>query len=255
MGVVSGMTTLPIATQRPMYDYVGRMGCQFYWGLNIAFQTVMINSGIGMAIYRLTCFHYVFKRELNKHKIAKYVLLGELAIGLVMISLSVLLFTFFGWENALFYQFCMNLRTSEADILHKYTQQNHDFNQSHLKLLRYVFNSFGQFLFIAEFAIYAWILFNLWKHDQRNHSEGIITEPMKKERNQKNAITLYGQVMSFLVESAFNVYMLVHYSNLDIFEASFLPISQILASTVISAIQLATSHEMRRFLKNQFNLY
>ena len=78
---------------------------------------------------------------------------------------------------------------------------------------------------------------------------------MKKERNQKNVITLYGQVLSFLVETAFNIYMLIHFSNLSMFEASFMPISQVVASTIISVIQLVTSHEMRRFLKNQFNLY
>ena len=143
-----------------------------------------------------------------------------------------------------------------TQTLHKYTyRNNHHFNELHLKWLRFGLHLFGQVLFTVELVIYAWILYNLWKHDKKNHSEGIITEPMKRERNQKNVITIYGQVSSFLVETAFNIYTLVQFSNLSLFEASLMPISQIVSSTIISTIQLATSHEMRRFLKNQFNLY
>ena len=146
--------------------------------------------------------------------------------------------------------------SAEVNALHKYTYQlNHQFNESDLKRLRFGLHLFGQVLFTVELFIYAWILYNLWRHDKRNYSEGIITEPMKRERNQKNVITIYGQVSSFSVETAFNIYTLVQFSNLSLFEASLMPISQIVASTIISAIQLATSHEMRRFLKNQFHLY
>ena len=256
MSAISAMTTLPIATQRPMYDYVGDVGCKLYWGVNITFQSVMVNSGLGMAIYRLICFNYLFKKELNIKKIANYILLAELMVSVFAISLSIWIFESFGWEKALFYQFCMNLGTAEVNALHKYTyQNNHHFNESHLKWLRFCLHLFGQVLFTVELVIYAWILYNLWKHDKKNHSKGIITEPMKRERNQKNVITIYGQVSSFLVETAFNIYTLVQFSNLSLFEASLMPISQIVASTIISTIQLATSHEMRRFLKNQFNLY
>ena len=255
MSAISVMTTLPIATQKPLHEYVGQFGCQLYWGVNLAFRWVMVTSGIGMATYRLICFHYLFKRELNTKKIAKYILLAELAFSGVMISLATLMFSFFGWEKAFFYQFCMNLGTPEINAIHKYEHQNDQLDQSHLKGLRFVLHFIEQVLFIAELVIYAWILYNLWKHDERNHSEGIITEPMKKERNQKNVVTLYGQVSSFLVETTCNIFFFVFISNPSFFEASFITISQIVASTIISAIQLATSHEMRRFLKNQFNLY
>ena len=88
-------------------------------------------------------------------------------------------------------------------------------------------------------AIYAWILFNLWKHDKDIHENGIITEPMKKERNQKNVITLYGQVATFVVETAISILILVHLSK-STAEVSFLPISQVVGSTTISIIQLAS---------------
>ena len=255
MSAVSVMTTVPIATQRPMYDYIGRKGCQFYWGLNIAYQNTMVNSGLGMAVYRLICFQNLFKKHLNKKRITKLILLTELALVSIMLVFASFIYTSIGWEKAIFYQFCMNLGTAEVNTLQKYPNQETDFDPAHLKRIRFVLHSYGQVLFIAELAIYAWILFNLWKHNRRNHSEKIITESVKKERNQKNAITLYGQMISFLVETAFNIYSMVHFSNLSLFEASFMPISQIVVWTIISAIQLATSHEMRRFLKNRFNLY
>ena len=255
MSAISVMTSVPIATQKPMYDYIGHKGCQFYWGVNITYQNIMVNSGVGMAIYRLICFQNLFKKNVNNKKITQLILLTELALVIIMLIFTAFIYTSIGWEKAIFYQFCMNMGTVEANTFQKYSNKNTDFDPSHLKGVRFVLHLYGQGLFIAELAIYTWILFNLWKHNKRNHSEGIITEHMKKERNQKNVITLYGQVLAFLVETAFNIYALVHFSNLSMFEASFMPISQIVASTIISAIQLATSHEMRRFLRNQFNLY
>ena len=99
MSAISVMTTLPIATQRPLYDYIGQTGCHFYWGINIVFQSMMVYSGLGMAIYRLICFHYLFKKELNTKKIAHYILLSELGITVGVILLSVGIFEFFGWER------------------------------------------------------------------------------------------------------------------------------------------------------------
>ena len=119
----------------------------------------------------------------------------------------------------------------------------------------HILGTVGQGLFVLELAIYSWILYNLWKHDEKNHQEGIITKDMKKERNQKNVITLKGQVMMFTVETVFHIYTIFHISNHAMIESSFMPITEIVASSIISVIQLTTSNEMRRFLKNQFNFY
>ena len=222
----------------------------------MAWQWNQAVSGLGMAAYRLICFHYLFKKELNTKKIAKSILLIELGISILMLSLSAMMYTTFGWEQALFYQFCMNEGIDEVKTIQEYTSNQ---SQSHDKTLllglRFFLGIFGQAFLIAEMTIYAWILYNLWKHDKENHSNGIITDTMKKERRQKNVITLCGQISTFIVETAFNFYTLIHLSNLSMIEASFLPISQIVVSTIISIIQLVTSHEMRRFLKYKFNLY
>ena len=256
LSAASFMTTVPIATQTPMYKYVGESGCKVYWGINMAWQWNQVVSGLGMAAYRLICFHYLFKKDLNTKKISKYILLAELGILLVMLSLSALMYTTFGWEQALFYQFCMNLRIDEVKTVQEYTSnQSQSYDKSLLLGLRFFLGMFGQAFLIAEMTIYAWILFSLWKHDKENHSNGIITDTMKKERRQKNVITLCGQISTFIVETAFNLYTLIHLSNLSMIESSFIPISQLVVSTIISVIQVLTSHEMRRFLEYKFNLY
>ena len=255
MSTISVATIVPIVTQKPMYEYVGQLGCQFYWGVNIAYGWVIATSGVGMATFRLICFHYLFKKEMDTKKIAKNILLGELVITAIMVTLAGLLFTYIGWEKALFYQYCMNMGHSESNIIHEYNQGDTKLDKSSRKGLRLALNLFGLALVIVEMIIYAWIIYNLWKHDKENLSKGIITESMKKERKQKNAVTLFGQMASFLVETAFLIYSNIHLSNLSMVEASFMPITQIVASTIISAIQLASSHEMHRFLRNQLNFY
>ena len=204
LSAASFMTTIPIASQTPLYEYIGQSGCQVYWGVNMAWQWNQGVSGLGMAAYRLICFHYLFKKKLNTKKIARYILLIELGISLVMISLSVLMYTTFGWEQALFYQFCMNEGPEAVSTIHEYTQHGERYDKSLLLGLRLVLCIFGQAFLIAEMTIYAWILFNLWKHDKEHHSNGIITDSMKKERQQKNVITLYGQISTFIVETVFN---------------------------------------------------
>ena len=79
-----------------MFEYVGQAGCRVYWGVNILYQWVMVTAGFGMAIYRLICFHYLFKKELNTKKIAKYILLTELVVSLGMTSLSAWSYAQFG---------------------------------------------------------------------------------------------------------------------------------------------------------------
>ena len=78
---------------------------------------------------------------------------------------------------------------------------------------------------------------------------------MKKEHNQKNVITLFGQVVRFVVEITFSIYAVIHASDNIVVDSSVMPIIQIEASTVVSITQLLTSHEIRRFLRNELNLY
>ena len=77
---------------------------------------------------------------------------------------------------------------------------------------------------------------------------------MKRERQQKNVITLKGQVLSYVIETSFGIYLAIHMAKFDFADASVMPIYLILMSTAISLVELTTSHEMRRFLRNRFNI-
>ena len=89
MFLITSMTIIPIATQKPMYQFVGLTGCQFYWGVNLTWQWLMTISGVGMATYRLICFHDLFKRELlNTKIIAQMILLLD---HLVIVWINVLI--------------------------------------------------------------------------------------------------------------------------------------------------------------------
>ena len=68
-------------------------------------------------------------------------------------------------------------------------------------------------------------------------------------RNRKNVITLSGQVISFTVEFFTSLLILVGIFIDDLADPSHQPILLIFASTIISCVQLGTSHEMKRFVK------
>ena len=163
--MITLMTVLAIATQKPMHEFVGQAGCQFYWGINLAWQWLMAISGLGIATYRLICFHYLFKRELNTKKISHLILLIQVAITTAILSIYVLMYNYFGWEKAMFFQFCMNLGTAEVNTILEYTYQEFQLDNSILKTFRFICLMSAQALFIAELGIYAWILYNIWKHN------------------------------------------------------------------------------------------
>ena len=91
------------------------------------------------------------------------------------------------------------------------------------------------------------------RHDDNNFKMKIITEQIRRERHQKNVITLKGQVAGFVVEMAYVTYVAIHSSNFSLVDPSIMPISQIIGATAISVAQLLASHEMKRFLKNKLN--
>ena len=99
--------------------------------------------------------------------------------------------------------------------------------------------------------IYVWLIYQLWKHDEISQKENIITEKTQRERNKKNVITLNGQVSSFFVEFVTTIYTIVHITNNSALDPSVMPISLIVVFTLIALSQFLTSHEMKRFVKNE----
>ena len=143
--------------------------------------------------------------------------------------------------------------SKQVQVIHDYN--NDDFNSVLYKTLRFAPVMIGQTLVLAEMLIYLWIIYHLWKHDKKNFEDKVITEHMRKERNQKNVITLQGQIYTFLIEISYSVYISIHGRNFSLVDPSAMVLSLITGSTIASVIQLLFSHEMMRFVRKYFNLY
>ena len=103
--------------------------------------------------------------------------------------------------------------------------------------------------------IYLWLLYQLHIHDKQIYQEGIITSAMVLERKRKNVITLYGQVASFVVEIVMSIYVIIHaliYPSIT--DPSVMTINSIVTLTAIALTQFFTSHDMRRFVKEVWNV-
>ena len=253
MSVVSVMTTVPIATQTPMVSIFPQGSCHVFWTAIQIYNWNLVTSGIGMAIYRLLGFHFLFKRNLNTKKVVRNILIAQLIVSASMISVKAEGFNKFGWEKAIHYQDCMDMGWEQVHNLHDY--DNQDFNSLMYKTLRFAPLMTGQTLILGELVIYLWIIYHLWNHDKKNFQDKIITNHMRKERNQKNIITLKGQVCTFLIEFAFTIYISIHARNFALVDPSAMAISLTICSTTISVVQILSSHEMMRFIRSHFNLF
>ena len=107
--------------------------------INVFFKTVLKSMAI---FFQIICFciHNLFNKRLNTIKIVKCMLMAELAISTSMIAMSSASFVLYGWEKAIFYQFCMNQVSTILEIT----------NNLLVKILRFVPSSVGQGLLIKE---------------------------------------------------------------------------------------------------------
>ena len=120
MSVVSIMTAVPIAIQTPMVKVFGENSCYFFWVANNIYQWKLITSGLGMAIYRLICFKFLFKRNLNTKSMARKTMAIEwIVVGGALVTLATL-FSMYGWEKAPNYQFCKDIGHEQVETLRNY---------------------------------------------------------------------------------------------------------------------------------------
>ena len=253
MSIVSIMTTVPIAVQTPMYEIFGKKACYVFWLANVTYIWKLVTSGTGMAVYRLFCLKYLFKRNLNTKSMARKIQAAETIVTLGNILTMVTLYNMYGWEKAVNYQECMDFGHEQVETLQQYKIKEYN---------DLVYNGFLGFLglvvrffILLEFLIYLWIIYHLWKHDEHNYKEKVISNHVRMERNHKNIITLKGQMITFLIEIIYSIYVAMHNFNPDFADASVKSISLIIASTIVSVVQILSSHEMMRFVKRHFNMF
>ena len=254
MSVVSIMTTVPIAIQTPMAKVFGEQCCYIFWSANFIYTWKLVTSGLGMAIYRLICFKFLFKRNLNTKSIARKTMALEWMVVVGAMLTMATLFSMYGWEKSINYQECMDMGHEQVQTLQAYNIDDYNGFLYYVGIRVFIW-LFGRSFILLELLIYLWMIYDLWKHDERSFKEKLITDQMRKERNHKNVITLRGQVITFLFEILFSVYSATHSLNADLVDASAYSIALIIGSTIISLVQILTSHEMVRFVKRHFNLF
>ena len=253
MTVIAILTVTSVASQTPIHEYFGVEGCYFFWTVNSIYLVQLAVGGIGLAVFRLICFHYLFVKEINVNQLMKRVLICEKALAVVCFSMLTSGVMLNGWETAILYQFCMNLGPIHAKVLHDY--EDREYNDLLVNSLRAGAVFLRQVLIIGEFGIYLWLIYHLRLHDKQIHQTGIITATMVLERKRKNVITLYGQITSFVVEIVLSIYIIIHVSvNQSIVDPSVFPISNIGSFTIIALAQFLTSHDMRRFVRETWHI-
>ena len=253
MSISSVMATIPIASQTSMASIFGQNSCHVFWITSVTYSMKMVTSGTGMAAYRLVCFNNMFKRHLDRKKMVKKILLAEFLVIIGMISMNSYGYSTFGWEKAFLHQYCMNDGTEKVETLHNYKIDH--YNDQLYKSLRFIPNAIIQALMLVEMAIYLWLIFKLWKQDRDNFKLKIITEDVRRERNTKNIITLKGQMISFAIEFAYGICVVLLSNNVSFSDPSLMILIKIVGSTVISVVQLMSSHEMKRFIRQRFNMF
>ena len=108
---------------------------------------------------------------------------------------------------------------------------------------------------VGELSIYCGIAYHLWKHDKRSLNNKTITVTMRKERNQKNVITLGGQAFAFFVEIITSGYILFHMKYTNLTDPSTMSVMILVSNSLVSISQFLSSHELKRYLRTEWNIH
>ena len=117
--ILTVLILLSITTQTPLNEFVGTVGCYFYCIVIIILGASIFLSSLGMAIYRLMCLRNLMMEASWRKKIIKYVLVGELMIGIIWTLALIGTTLYFGNPVQ---HFCMNNGEEFAKILHRYAK-------------------------------------------------------------------------------------------------------------------------------------
>ena len=62
-------------------------------------------------------------------------------------------------------------------------------------------------------------------------------------------------MISFAIEFAYGIFVVLLSNNVSFSDPSLMILIKIVGSTVISVVQLMSSHEMKRFIRQRFNMF
>ena len=253
--VLAILTFLPIGTQTSLAEYIGVEGCYVYTVAQLTFGAILIISGFGMAVFRFQCLKMRLMTKEERKVLMKKIIIGDVLAVVLLVAMGIFIVIHVGWERAIFYRYCMNMDPMLGNVLITYSGDLHDNDLTSFdKMLRATPLLFAQVFIIGEILIYAIIIRNLWKSDYEFVKSKTISDLQRRERNQKNLITLKGQISTFVIEMVMSTALLVFLTIYPNMSPSLLPILWILCGSLISIPQLISSHEMKRFLRDQFGL-
>ena len=114
--IFSVLTIWPITTQTSLYENIGREGCHFYWIVNALLGESIFIGSLGMAIFRIICVNNLMMEVGWRENLVKYILAGEIGIGIVLGTVA----TCIGFQFGSFqFNYCMNYGNSMADVLYQ----------------------------------------------------------------------------------------------------------------------------------------
>ena len=242
------MVILSVLTKKPLVHIFGDFACVWMYANSAFHNTVLGINGTGMAFYRLFAYKMASQTSIKELEKVKHIIVWfELIIGVLIYGLFLLATYYTNIASHL--DFCRGYSRDLSYIISVYQEENlgdMKFGQT-MKSLALVI---GQFLVLFEILCYVIIMVSLFWHDINLAKIRVIEKKVMKKRTKKNAITLTGQFLSFMVELGYLVLVLVLY-DLDgwgIFKYENISILVIFCWTAITVTQIGTSPEMRRFI-------
>ena len=183
----------------------------------------------------------------NLSKIQFIILRIQLVIGCILGVLGTIGFFFTSPDMPL--DFCRGYSRTMSRILSDY-QQGIQLNHI-LVMTTNLAIVICQVTIIFEFICYITIMFSVFMFDIKLATDKVIDFNVMKQRNKKNAITMTGQFLSFLVEIGFAILLLYSYNKEEIwiFKEFDTWILVIFVWTAITVIQTGTSPEIRRTIR------
>ena len=242
---------LSVLTKKPLVHLFGVFGdftCVWMYANSAFHNSVLVINGTGMAFYRLFTYKmasHISIKELQK--LTNLIVCSELIIE-VLLYWFLLLSTFYS-NIASHMDFCRGYSRVMSYILSVHQEENLG-DMKFGKTMKSLALVTGQLLVLFEFLCYLIIVVSLFLHDMKLAKIKVIDMKVMKKRTKKNAITLTGHCLSFMVELGYNILILVLY-DLDgwiILKYENISILAIFGWTAITVIQIGTSPEMRRFL-------
>ena len=230
-------------------DFLGNNGCNAMY-VNIAFHNILlIVGGAGMAFYRLIT--YKMANQINiagLQKIKKFILTVELVLGSLMVGLFLL--AVYHTNVATHLDFCRGHSRHMRYIISVHEQGDNAENVLWGEKINNIALIMCQLIILFEFICYLTLMASIYLHDKKLSQHKVIDTKVMKQRTKKNAITMTGQFLSFIVEIGYAILLLVLY-NCDgwgIFKYGNISVLLIFCWTTITLVQIGTSPEMRRFL-------